>query len=148
MYHCVIIYAPQDQELKETIKRIKNIFTEKIFKLQILSASEANISDIALADLVILGSKKDGASSIHKDFAELLRTFTGINLSGKMVGFITTKGSNTFIDFKNALKDSGITYFEEPLHIEEAKETDNKKIKNWVEKIKNTFKEFTAAHAF
>ena len=148
MYHCLIIHVPQDKKLHEMADKLKNLLSDKEFKVKILPAADTAISDIAPADLLILGSPPNASSSIHKDYSELLRAFSGANLSGKMAGFIASKGSKTVDDFKKALNDSGITFFTESLPMEEAMDEGSKILKNWLKNIKTTFKEFINAHAF
>ncbi len=148
MYHCVIIYAPEDKALQGVINNIEAVVNKKFISLTVMPAGKALISHIALADLVILASLDDSQRSIHEDFSELLRTFTGVNLSGKFIGFVTVKDSNTLKDFEKSLKDTGITYFEEPLAVEDGIQAGSRSLTAWIKKLENEFKEFKSVHKF
>lgn len=148
MYHCVIIFAPEEKALKGVLKNVQSQFSENLFTFSLLSAAEALISDIALAECVIFASKQDAKQAIHSDFSELIRAFKGANLSGKLSAFITEKNSTTCAAFKNALKDTNISYFDDPLYIEDGVETTSTSLIKWIKKIESTFKEFINVHKF
>jgi hypothetical protein len=148
MYQCVIIYAPEDKTLQGVINNIKALVDKNLFTLTVMPAGKALISHIALADLVILASLNDSGLSIHEDFSELLRTFTGVNLSGKLVGFVTAKDGSSLRDFEKSLKDTGITYFEEPLAVEDGSQAGSRSLTAWIKKMENEFKEFKSVHKF
>jgi len=148
MYHCVIIFAPEDKALRDVLKNIQTLFSKELFTFSLLPASNALISDIAIAELVLFACKKDSKNTIHSDFTELIRTFTGVNLSGKLTAFITEKNSTTFTDFQNVLKSTGISYFDDPLYIEDGMETTSTSLIKWIKKVESTFKEFINVYKF
>jgi hypothetical protein len=147
MYQCVIIYAPADKALETVVKNVQTGLNKKLFSIRVLPAGKALISHIALADLVILTSLKDGDASIHKDFSALVRTFTGVNLSGKMAGFITGENCTLLKDFKQVLHDTGISFFDEPLLKEEGGRTGSTALVSWIKKIESEFKEFKSVRS-
>jgi hypothetical protein len=148
MYHCVIIFAPEDKALRDVLKNIQSLFSKNLFTFSAVPAADALISDIAVAEFVIFASKKDSKKSIHPDFSELIRTFSGVNLSGRLSAFIGEKNSTTLNEFQNALKDTGISYFNDPLYIEDGIEAKSKSLITWIKKAESTFKEFINVHKF
>jgi flavodoxin len=131
MIKILILYAPQDSGMKKFVDALQKAFPGKEFMVSVKSSSKAQIPDIAAADAAIFGSKGNSAISIHTDYKELLRAFGGVNLSGRSVGFFIEKDTSTFEDFSNALKESDIAIFEEPLIYQE-RGLDFKQLKRWI----------------
>jgi flavodoxin len=130
MIKVVILYAPQDPAVKRFAETVQKAFDKKTFKVTVKSASQSQMPDITAADAVILGSKADDGTAVHSDFSELMRAFTGVNLSGRCAAFFGSQGTKTAHKFADALADSDISVFESPLVFQE-KGAEAQKIKRW-----------------
>lgn len=140
MTRVIIIYAPDDTATKKCADHLQKAFTKKEFFVDTRCAGKADIADIAAADAVILGSRGNRAVAIHADYQELLRAFSGVNFAGRIAGIYMEKDTNTFIEFSEALKDSDILIFDEPLFIPE-KGIENTELTRWVKKYSTFLKE-------
>jgi flavodoxin len=130
MITMLILYAPESPALKKCAESLRKAFDRKIFKVTASSAAKSHLSDIAGVKAVILGSWAEDGSPVHTDFAEFIRAFSGVNLSGRCAAFFGEKGSDTAADFTAALADSGISIFKEALVLQE-KGCDTQKMKQW-----------------
>jgi flavodoxin len=131
MIKVVILYAPQDAAVKKFADSVQKAFDKKSFKVTVTGAGKAHIPNIAAAEAVILGSRTENGADMHEDFSELLRAFSGVNFAGRCAAFFAEKGSGTATVFAEALADSEISLFPEPLTFQE-KIIDSQKIKRWV----------------
>jgi menaquinone-dependent protoporphyrinogen IX oxidase len=134
MTKVIILYAPHDSGIKKFIEALLKAFDKKRFTVTAKNALKSHIPDIAAADAVVFGSKGNSAVSIHAEFKELLRAFSGVNLAGKSAGFFLEKNTDTFKDFEKALKVSDISIFDEPLIYQE-KGIDAKQLRRWADKF-------------
>jgi flavodoxin len=130
MIQLLILYAPEQSALKKCAESLQKAFDKKIFRTIVRSAAKSHLPDIASAQAVILGCRAQDGAPVHADFAEMVRSFSGVNLAGRCAGFFGEKGSATAGEFASALADSDIVIYGEPLVLDE-KGFDAQKMKRW-----------------
>ncbi|MQY77289.1 MAG: hypothetical protein GH155_06645 [Spirochaeta sp.] len=143
MFNVAIIYAPQKSELKGLAEIIKDAFNTKNFKVNIKSASQAGIPDIAAAEILILAANSSGSTPIHSDFSEILRALNGVNLAGRLAGFCTVNTSDTLKAFKEVLNDSEAVIGPELFLSAKGEKERKAEIKSWIEELSGKFEEMT-----
>ena len=146
MFDVAIIYAPQESKLKKLAEIIKKSFNPKNFKVIIKSASQADIPDIAGAEILILAANSSGSSPVHSDFSEILRALNGVNLAGRLVGICAVNTSDTLKVFREVLNDSEAVIGPEFLLSAKGKKAHEAEIKNWIEELSGKFKEMTVKY--
>ena len=105
MYRAVFIYAPVDAALEQLVRRLADCFNSERFEVTTLSADQAAIPDLTVADIFLLASLPDGKQPVHSDFAEILRALQGINLAGRVGGAFSLDSEPTPAAFRLALQD-------------------------------------------
>jgi flavodoxin len=113
MHNFFIAYAPDFPENRRLAEEIAAAMEAGLFTASCKPAREATIVDIALADFVLFGTQKTGASELSADFDELIRVFKGANLAGKaacLFSFGTEKPSGRL---RKAVKETDISLLEE-----------------------------------
>jgi hypothetical protein len=105
MYRGVIIYAPAEAKLEQLVRRLTDCFDGERFKVATCSADQAEIPDLAGADIFVLASLPAGGQAIHPDFTEILRALQGITLAGRVGGAISVGSEPTVQAFRRALRD-------------------------------------------
>jgi hypothetical protein len=106
MFRAAVIYAPS--ALQQDAERISASLDRKRFQVNVKSADQATVPDLAAADLVLLGSSAQGRAALPPEFAEILRALAGINLAGRVAGVFAAGSDAPLAAWKKALKDSGI----------------------------------------
>ncbi|UCF96525.1 MAG: hypothetical protein JSV89_15275 [Spirochaetaceae bacterium] len=105
MYRGVIIYAPAVEPMEQLVHRLRDCFDRERFKVKVLTADQASIPDLTVADLFLLGSLPEGKLPIHSHFTEILRALRGITLAGRVGGIFTVDSEPTLTAFSHALQD-------------------------------------------
>ena len=146
MFNVAIIYAPKKSELQELAEIIKDSFNSKSFKVIVKSASQAGISDIAAAEILILAANSSGSSPIHSDFSEILRALNGVNLAGRLAAFCAVSTSDTLKAFKEVLNDSEAVIGPELLLPAKGEKARKGEIKNWIKELSGKYKEMTVKY--
>jgi hypothetical protein len=108
MFRVAVIYAPNDEAMRSLAERIAGSLDRKRFTAKVKPAAKAAVSDLAAADLVLLGAAARGRGSLHPDFTELARSLTGISLAGRVAGLFATEGEGPLAALKRALRDTDI----------------------------------------
>jgi flavodoxin len=103
MLRAAVIYAPA--ELGPVAEKVAGALDRKRFQVVLKPAAQAAVSDLAAADLVLLGSAPQGRGALPQDFAEILRSLAGINLAGRVGGVFASGGEAPLAAWKKALKD-------------------------------------------
>ncbi|MBN1699819.1 MAG: flavodoxin family protein [Spirochaetales bacterium] len=134
----VIIFAPDDELVQKSAVAIKSTFVNEKFDVVIKEARDAHMPDLAVGNIVILGSKKEDKKPVHSDFTEIIRALKGINLAGRIAGVFTFDSEETTDFLSQALGDSDITLIERGLCFKNGR-IDTKVIKDWVHTIIQTY---------
>ncbi len=136
MITMLILYAPDEPVMKKCAEHLRKAFDRKVFRVIARSASQSHLSDMAAVQAVILGSLPEDGAPVHPDFAEFMRAFSGVNLSGRCAAFFGEKGTDTVAALAAALEDSDISRFGEPLALEKTG-CDVQKVKRWAAQYSN-----------
>lgn len=142
MYKVIILYAPDEKTIVDTVNDIEIAFNNENCITAVKAAKNALIPDIAASEIVILGSKAEGKRLIHSDFKEIIRSLRGINLAGRIAGIFSFDQEETFVSFKQALNDSDITVFGKSLLIKNG-QPDSSATAAWAKKILTYYKDGT-----
>ena len=134
MYHVGILYAPYDEFNKSIIDIIKNSINLHEFDIRVKKAADAAMPDIAASDIIILASSGDDTVPVHKDYMEIVRALSGVNLSGRLVGVVTFGMDKTQKFLKDVLKDTGAVYYKDGLNIKGIN-IEKDKIKRWTKSL-------------
>lgn len=113
MHNLLIAYAPDSPENRRMAEEIAASMDAGVFTASLKPAREATIVDVALADVILFGTQKTGASELPSDFEELLRVFKGANLAGKagcLFSFGTEKPSARL---RKAVRETDMALLEE-----------------------------------
>ena len=128
MFRAAVIYAPT--AMGTLAEKVAASLDRKRFQVSVKPASEASITDLAAADLVLLGSSAQGRAALPPEFAEILRSLGGINLAGRVGGVFAAGGEAPLAAWKKALKDCELRLGQESfLRTDEA---DAKALAGWV----------------
>jgi hypothetical protein len=140
MYRLTILYAPEDEEYAVPAKQLGDVFTKLNLDVVVKAAKDAAIPDILAADIVVFGSSVTQRSSLHPHFAEMLRAFEGINLAGKLSGFLSYGSNNAPVLFRKALRDTDISEFNRDL-IVNSRGVDTADLESWAKGLYEKFRE-------
>jgi hypothetical protein len=142
MYRLRILYAPKEDKTDKWVKAVEEAF-QKYQELEVSSKScqEASMTDFQAADIMIIGQFFENGENknVCDNFKEILRALRGVNLAGRLAGFLSHKHDNVPLLFQEALKETDIRYFEEPLTLKEGK-NDKKQIQDWVTRLYDDYK--------
>ena len=133
MLRVCILYAPDESGLKRLAESLLKAFDHKKFSLTVKTAAKATIADVTAAQAVIFGCRSQGGLAIHPDFAEFVRAFKGVNLSGRSAAIFMEKDTATYLEFASALKDTDIALFDEPFLI--SKNLNQAECEAWVKRF-------------
>lgn len=133
MLRVCILYAPDEIGLRRLAESLQKAFDHKKFILTVKGAAKANMADITAAQAVIFGCRGLGSLAIHPDFAEFVRAFSGVNLSGRSAAIFMEKDTATYLEFAAALKDTDIALFDEPLLV--TKTINQAELEAWVKRF-------------
>ena len=132
MYRGLIIYAPSQDPMEGLARRLGDCFDSKLFKVEIKSADQAAMPDLAAADLFLLGSLPSGDRPIHPDFAEILRGLGGITLAGRVGGAFAVESEPTLSAFRRALQDCELALTDENFRNVRNMHGDSTDLDGWV----------------
>ncbi|MBN2738911.1 MAG: hypothetical protein JXR70_18160 [Spirochaetales bacterium] len=141
MKNVLILYAPQNESFKTVYLKLESFFSKSQYRVKILSAKEASIPDLSAADIIIFGSGKNKTKAIHSDYNEIVRSAQGINLAGRVAGFLSFNANDIFNIFKAKFKDSDIAIFPETLEID-VDIFDEKTLSKWTDAFIKFYKEY------
>jgi hypothetical protein len=82
---------------------------------------------------MVIFCSADPSSLIHGDFSEMVRAFGGMNLSGKLAGFVSLGDNDSSGLFRKALLDTNISMFKETLSVDRLK-GESEKLRTWIDK--------------
>lgn len=108
MFRAVVIYAPSDEAMRSLAERIAGCLDRKRFSVKVKPAAEAAASDLAAADLLLLGGAPKGRSPLHPEFGELARALAGMNLAGRVAGLFAAEAEGPLAALRKALKDTEV----------------------------------------
>jgi flavodoxin len=128
MFRAAVIFAPA--ALGPLAEKIAASLDRKRFQVSVKPAAEASIPDLAAADLVLLGSSAQGRASLPPEFAEILRSLSGINLAGRVGGVFASGSDAPLAAWKKALKDCDLRLGQENLL--RADDADAKALAAWI----------------
>ena len=132
MYRGVIIYAPETNQMDRLVARLRECFDRDRFKVEVKTAGQAAVPDLARADLFLLGSLPEGKDPIHPDFAEILRALSGITLAGRVGGLFTVDSEATLAAFRRALQDCELALGDQHCRNFGAARLDAEPLETWV----------------
>ncbi|MBN1524175.1 MAG: hypothetical protein JW904_06830 [Spirochaetales bacterium] len=144
MANVVVLFGPQENSMKEYAKTIADAFKNKKYKVTVKPALNAEIPDVAPADIIIFGNKLNSPDAIHEDYREIVRASEGVNFSGRLVAVFTEHGSASGELFKSAMADTGATFFETSFRIKNNK-LSGKELDEWAAAIDRFYKDFENA---
>ena len=130
MFRAAVLYAPEGDAMRSLAERIAGGLDRKRFAVTVKAASAAAVSDLAAADLVLLGSEPKGRTALHPDYSELARALAGINLAGRVAGLFAAGGDAPLAALKKALKDTDIQL--EPEGLLRADQADARRLSAWL----------------
>jgi hypothetical protein len=113
MHTLLITFAPDSPESRSLVEDIRTALDPGVFRASTKPARETTIVDIALANVVLFGAQRAGASEIPADYDELLRVFTGANLAGKAGALFSAGGDRPSARLRKVLRDTDITLLDE-----------------------------------
>ena len=87
MHDLSILYTPVTEKIKKNIEVLKSIFTEQGHNVHVKSGNKVAVPDILRSDIIIFAT--DNEQKLKEDFAEILRALPGINLAGRICGFVS-----------------------------------------------------------
>ena len=141
MNRVTILYAPEKHG--ELVGKVAAAFRKLSLDVTALPAGNGGIPDITPADIVVFASGFEGGGSLHPDFGEMVRAFAGINLAGRLAGFLDLDGGSAPALFRKALGDTGIAVFQRDLVLggDRAKTTGlERTIAEWVEALTTKYR--------
>jgi len=133
MERAIILYAPDEDKLKNASERIQRTLVNEKYEVEVKAAKNSSIVDITASDIVIVGFN-DAKSRVHPDFKAIDKALTGINLAGRVAGFFTFDTADAMVHFRKSFHDSDIIIFETPLILGPG-DDGAKGILNWVHKL-------------
>jgi len=135
MFCAVVIYAPDDAQMRRIASTLAEAATGKKCSVTLKPAGGAAIPALAGAELIIFASRPEGRQDIHPDFSELVRGLAGVNLAGRVGGILATS-PKALSAFKEALKDSELILGEDGcLLVQDAAAADRGGLFRWVEAL-------------
>ncbi len=137
MNRVIILYAPDTPDLKSQAEKIKKAFSSESLEPLLKPAKECSIQDIIASDIIVLGLK-EAKKGIHKDFAEIERALSGINLAGRLAGLFAADTESSMKQFAKSFEASGIGIVAEALSTDASS---GKQINEWVAAIAIKYKE-------
>jgi len=139
MCKVVILYAPDEKFINETANNIATVFNKGKCHTTVKSANQTKIPDITASDIIIFGPNTKEKKTVHPDYKEIIRAFTGINLAGRIAGFFTFGGNESINSFKEILHDTDISLYEPNFLIENNNDPDI--LMKWVKNIITQYKD-------
>ena len=140
MYRLVILYAPDTNELSGPLTALGQSFDHPDVEVGFKAAEQAHFPDVLAADMALFCSGVCNASSVHVDFAEMVRTFNGVNFAGKFAGLISFRGNESPRLFRHFLRDTGIEVHGEELDLE-GERVERERLQGWADRFYQAFKE-------
>ena len=133
-FYVLIIYVDKKEYQKKIAEYLLEAFNSINYKAKIIEANIALMSDIAAADLLLLGGVDKDMAISDSGYSEINRAFQGVNLSGRNAGFFMPKDESNTIHFEKMLQSSGINVFRDSLLYD--KNTSPDDITLWVDTVK------------
>jgi flavodoxin len=130
-----IVYAPDSPENRKSVEEVRTACEAVSTSTFVKEASRSSITDIAGADIVLLGVRKSGGSEIPAEFGELLRASKGANLAGKTIAFFSFGSEKAAAKLRRALRDSDITQFDEEPLLADKDPSRSVDVKGWIDRI-------------
>lgn len=132
MIKILILFAPQDDVLKDICENLGSHFDANQYQIKILSANKSSMPDLSAADIIILSSAKGKTKANHSDYNEIIRSAQGINFAGRTAGFLSFSSEGLFEKFSADFNDSEISIFPEVLDID-INSINKKALQNWAQ---------------
>lgn len=142
MYCLRILYTPQEEKNEQWIKSLESAFREyQDLDVSSKSCEHASMNDFQAADIIIIGQLQENGlvNDFCDNFKEIIRALKGVNLAGRVAGFLCYKKNSSPLLFEEALKDTDIRYFQEKLVLKEGK-NDKSTLTHWATKLYSDFK--------
>ena len=140
MHRITILFAPDEEGYRTPAETLGQAFSRLGLDVVVKAAGEARFPDILASDIVIFGSEVVGSGALHPHFGEIVRTFEGVNLAGRLSGFLCYENNGASSLFRDALRDTDISFFQEDLVIR-SDETSDKRIEAWAGKLYGRYEE-------
>ena len=135
MYRGVIIYAPAEHVMEELVRRVADCFDSNRFKVATRSADQAEIPDLAGADIFLLACLPSGGQPIHPHFTEILRALRGITLAGKVGGAFSLDSEDTVRALRQALQDCELALPDRNFRSFQRENPDSTELSSWIDAL-------------
>ena len=135
MYRGVIICAPAEESMEQLVRRVADGFDSEQIQVEIKSADQATIPDLAGADIFLLASLAAGQQPIHPDFAEILRALKGITLAGRVAGAFSVDSEPTVRALRQALQDCELFLPDQNFRNLSAEHLDPADLEGWIDAL-------------
>ena len=133
MYRGVIIYAPAEHVMEQLVRHLSDCFDSDRFNVTTRNADQAEIPDLAGADIFLLASLPSGGQPIHSHFTELLRALRGITLAGKVGGAFSIDSEDTVRAFRQALQDCELALPDQNFRSFQRDNLDPTELSSWIQ---------------
>ncbi len=147
MYNVVVLWAPDSADNRRIVDMVARALEQAEVTLRLKAASEAAISDLTAADIVVLGAQKVPAGDAPAEFADLLRIFKGITLAGRTAGFFSMGTDKATVRLRKALKETEIAQLDDDPLFTDQKQGVPLTVTEWAQKLVGAHQEMQDARA-
>lgn len=147
MYNVVVLWAPDSADNRRIVDMVARALEQARVGLKMKAASEAIISDLTAADIVVFGAQKVPSGDAPAEFADLLRIFKGITLAGRTAGFFSMGPEKATLRLRKALKDTEIAQVEDDPLFAEQKPGTPAAVAEWARRLVEAHQEMQHARA-
>ena len=147
MYNVVVLWAPDSADNRRIVDMVARALEQTKVTLRMKNASEATISDLTAADILVFGAQKVPTGDAPSEYADLLRIFRGITFAGRTAGFFSMGTDKATVRLRRALKETEIQQLEDDPLFTDQKPGAQPSVTEWAQRLVGTHQEMQHARS-